>query len=48
MRGDVRIQVDVDDASHYRFRVRSGAREITTEVDPDLASSFYEDLRLLR
>ena len=26
----------------------SGTREFTTAVDPDLATSFYEDLRLLR
>ena len=48
MPGEVRIQVDVDAAGHYRFRVRTGAREITTDVDADLATSFYEDLRLLR
>lgn len=48
MTGEVRIQVDVDAAGHYRFRVRAGAREITTVVDPDLATNFYEDLRLLR
>jgi site-specific DNA-methyltransferase (adenine-specific) len=47
MPGEVRIQVDVDAAGHYRFRIRAGAREITTVVDPDLATSFYEDLRLL-
>src|SRR5260370_37656346 len=48
MPGEVRIQVDVAAAGHYRFRVRTGAREITTDVDADLATSFYEDLRLLR
>jgi tetratricopeptide (TPR) repeat protein len=46
--GEVRIHVDVDGDGHYRFRIRAGAREITTVVDPDLATSFYEDLRLLR
>lgn len=48
MPGDVHIHVDVDATGHYRFRVRSGRREITTSVNPDLAASFYEDLRLLR
>lgn len=48
MPGELRIQVDVDAAGQYRFRVRSGAREITSAVDADLATSFYEDLRLLR
>jgi hypothetical protein len=47
MPGEVRIHVDVD-APGLRFQVRSGTREITTGVDPDLAASFYEDLRLLR
>jgi tetratricopeptide (TPR) repeat protein len=32
----------------YGFKVVSGTREITTEVNPDLAASFFEDLRLLR
>ena len=45
---EVRIHVDVDATGHYVFRMRSGRREITTSVDPDLAASFYEDLRLLR
>ena len=48
MPSEVRIHVDVDDTEHYGFQVRSGAREITTSVNPDLAASFYEDLRLLR
>lgn len=48
MPGEVRVQVDVDAAGQYRFRVRSGARELTSAVDADLATSFYEDLRLLR
>lgn len=49
MLGEVRIHVDVDAKTHhYRFRARTGAREITTDVDADLATSFYEDLRLLR
>jgi tetratricopeptide (TPR) repeat protein len=48
MPGEVRIHVDVDAARNYRFQVRSGTREITTSVNPDLAASFYEDLRLLR
>jgi hypothetical protein len=48
MPGEVRIHVDVDATGHYVFRVRSGKREITTSVNPDLAASFYEDLRLLR
>src|ERR1700693_5688416 len=48
MPGDLRIQVDVDAAGQYRFRVRSGGRELITQVDADLATSLYEDLRLLR
>ena len=48
MPGEVRIHVDVDATGHYEFRVRSGTGEITTSVNPDLAASFYEDLRLLR
>ena len=42
------ICVDVDHAGEYKFRVRSGRSEFTTCVDPNLASSFFEDLRLLR
>src|SRR5260370_5694098 len=42
------IHVDVDAAGRYRFRVVSGRREFTTSVNPDLAASFFEDLRLLR
>jgi hypothetical protein len=45
---EVRIHVDVDATGHYGFRVRSGTGEIATSVNPDLAASFYEDLRLLR
>lgn len=48
MPGEVHIHVDVDATGRYQFRVRAGAREITTFVGPDLATSFYEDLRLLR
>jgi tetratricopeptide (TPR) repeat protein len=48
MPDEVRLHVDVNPTGHYVFRVRSGRREITTSVDPDLAASFYEDLRLLR
>jgi hypothetical protein len=48
MPGQVRIHVDVDATGHYRFQVRSGTHEITTSVNPDLAASFYEDLRLFR
>jgi hypothetical protein len=48
MRGDVHIYIDVDQTGHYRFRVRSGKRQIETTVNPDIAASFYEDLRLLR
>ena len=48
MPGEVRIHVDVDASGRYRFRLRSGTREITTSVNPNLAASFYEDLRLLR
>jgi hypothetical protein len=42
------IHVDVDAAGRYEFRMRSGRSEVTTSVDPDLAASFFEDLRLLR
>ena len=38
MPGEVCIQVDVDAAGHYRFRVRTGAREITSVVDPETRS----------
>src|SRR5215472_2508495 len=48
MTSEVRIHVDVDATGHYAFRVRSGTGKITTTVNPDLAASFYEDLRLLR
>jgi tetratricopeptide (TPR) repeat protein len=48
MPGEVRIHVDVDATGQYAFRVRSGKREIATSVNPDIAASFYEDLRLLR
>jgi len=48
MPGEVRIHVDVDATGQYAFRVRSGTSEITSSVNPDLAASFYEDLRLLR
>lgn len=45
---DLGIYVDVNAAGHYEFRMRSGRREVTTAVNPDLAASFFEDLRLLR
>jgi hypothetical protein len=45
---EVRIQVDVDATGQYGFQVRSDTRQIRTSVNPDLAASFYEDLRLLR
>jgi tetratricopeptide (TPR) repeat protein len=45
---DLRVQVDVDKGGQYRCRVRAGTREFTTAVDPNIATSFYEDLRLLR
>ena len=45
---ELRIHVDVDAAGLYEFRMRSGRREVTTGVNPDLAASFFEDLRLLR
>ncbi len=48
MPGEVRIHVDVDATGDYMFRVRSGRRGITSSISPDLAASFYEDLRLLR
>ena len=48
MPAEVSIYVDVDATGHYGFRVRSGTREITTSLNPELATSFYEDLRLLR
>jgi len=48
MPGEMRIYVDADAAGQYWFRIRAGEREITTVVDPHLATSFYEDLRLLR
>jgi tetratricopeptide (TPR) repeat protein len=45
---ELRIHVDVDSAGRYEFRMRSGRSEVTTRVNPDLAASFFEDLRLLR
>ena len=48
MAADLRIYVDVDAAGRYEFRMRSGSREVTSSVNPDLAASFFEDLRLLR
>lgn len=48
MPGEVRIHVDIDATGQYVFTVSSGRREIMTSVNPNLASSFYEDLRLLR
>lgn len=48
MTSGVHIHVDLDTNGRYQFRVRAGAAEITTEVDANLAASFYEDLRLLR
>lgn len=48
MPGEVRIHVSVDAAGRYEFRMSSGRREVTSSVNPDLAASFFEDLRLLR
>jgi hypothetical protein len=48
MPGEVRIHADMDATGRYQFRVRAGTREIKTAVDAELATSFYEDLRLLR
>lgn len=48
MAAEVRINVDVDAAGRYIFSVDSGRREIRTRVNADIATSFYEDLRLLR
>jgi hypothetical protein len=45
---ELRIQIDVDTSGSYKFRVSSGSRVITTTTAPDLAASFFEDLRLLR
>jgi hypothetical protein len=45
---NLRIHADVNATGHYSFRVQPATREFTTTVDPDLATSFYEDLRLLR
>ena len=45
---ELRIQIDADATGYYQFRVRSNTREFTSRVDAELASSFYEDLRLLR
>jgi tetratricopeptide (TPR) repeat protein len=45
---ELRIHVDVDSAGRYEFRMGSGRNEVTTRVNPDLAASFFEDLRLLR
>lgn len=45
---DLQIHVGIDATGHYSFRMQYGAREFTTVVDPNLATSFYEDLRLLR
>jgi tetratricopeptide (TPR) repeat protein len=45
---ELRIHVDVDATGRYEFRMRSGRREVTTSVNPDLAASFFENLRLLR
>ena len=45
---DVLIQVDADAGGQYRFRISAGTREFTTAIDPNLATSLYEDLRLLR
>jgi tetratricopeptide (TPR) repeat protein len=45
---ELRIHVDLNAAGRYEFRMRSGRREVTTSVNPDLAASFFEDLRLLR
>jgi hypothetical protein len=48
MQGEIRIHVDAEATGHYVFRVRSGRREIRSSANPDLAASFFEDLRLLR
>lgn len=48
MPGEVLIHVDMDAEGRYRFRVSTGDCEITTDVGADLATTFYEDLRLLR
>src|SRR6267154_3682353 len=45
---ELHIHVDVDATGRYEFRIRSGRREVATSVNPDLAASFFEDLRLLR
>jgi hypothetical protein len=45
---ELRIHVDVDAVGRYEFRMCSGRSKVTTSVDPDLATSFFEDLRLLR
>jgi len=45
---ELRIHVDVDSAGRYEFRMRAGRREVTTSANPDLAASFFEDLRLFR
>jgi tetratricopeptide (TPR) repeat protein len=42
------IHMDVDATGVYQFRVRLGRREFTTNLRPNVAASFYEDLRLLR
>lgn len=39
---ELRIHVDVDAAGRYEFRMSSGRREITTNVNPDLAASFFD------
>lgn len=48
MPGEVRFHVDVDATGRFEFRMRSGRHEVTSSVNPDLAASFFEDLRLLR
>src|SRR6266513_2690513 len=44
----VTIRIGADPTGAYQFRVSWGRREFTTSMSPDLAASFYEDLRLLR
>jgi tetratricopeptide (TPR) repeat protein len=45
---ELQIRVDVDRVGLYEFRMRSGGSVIETRANPDLATSFFEDLRLLR
>ena len=45
---EVAIHINIDATGAFQFRVRFGRRELKTNISPDLAASFYEDLRLLR